>query len=134
MEQEKILDNKAIGGNISMYRKIRGFKASDVADRLGISESSYTRYERGETPITVDLIKQIADELNVDPVTLLSIHPSNFIDNANSPNSVVISSNSMNSSELHTVNEEQTKMMLKLMESVIALNEKLISMINKNEK
>ncbi len=134
MEQEKILDNRAIGGNISMYRKIRGFKASDIAERLGISESSYTRYERGETSITVDLVKQIAGELNVDPVTLLSIHPSNFIDNANSPNSVVISSNSMNSSQLHTTNEEQTKIMLKLLESVISLNERLVSILEKEKK
>jgi transcriptional regulator with XRE-family HTH domain len=133
MEQEKILDNRAIGGNISMYRKIRGIKASDIAQRLGISESSYTRYERGETSITVDLIKQIADELKVDPVTLLSIHPSNFIDNANSPNSVVLTSNSISSSELNTVNEEQTKMMMKLLESVLTLNEKLITLLDKNK-
>jgi len=133
MEQEKILDNKAIGSNISMYRKIRGFKASDIAERLGISESSYTRYERGETSITVDLVKQIADELKIDPVTLLSVHPGNIIDNANSPNSVVISSNSMNSSEWNTASEEQAKMMLKLMESVLALNEKLISLLNKKD-
>ena len=131
MENEKILDNKAIGGNISMYRKIRGIKASDIAQRLGISESSYTRYERGETSITIDLIKQIADELRVDPVTLLSIHPSNFIDNANSPNSVVLTSNSISSSELNTANEEQTKMMLKLMESVVAISEKLIGLLDK---
>jgi transcriptional regulator with XRE-family HTH domain len=134
MEQEKILDNKAIGSNISMYRKIRGFKASDMAERLGVSESSYTRYERGETSITVDLIKQIAQELTIDPVTLLSMHPSNFIDNANSPNSVVISSNSMNASQLNTTNEEQTKMMLKLMESVMTLNERLISILDKKDK
>lgn len=131
MENEKILDNKAIGGNISMYRKIRGIKASDIAQRLGISESSYTRYERGETSITIDLIKQIADELRVDPVTLLSIHPSNFIDNANSPNSVVLTSNSISSSELNTVNEEQMKMMLKLMESVVAISEKLIGLLDR---
>ncbi|HEY9006414.1 MAG TPA: helix-turn-helix transcriptional regulator [Ohtaekwangia sp.] len=133
MEQEKILDNKAIGSNISMYRKIRGFKASDIAERLGISESSYTRYERGETSITVDLVKQIADELKIDPVTLLSVHPSNFIDNANSPNSIVISSNSnyMNESELSTTNQDQMKMMMKLMESVTALSEKLIALLEK---
>ena len=54
-----------------------------------------------------------------------------LIDNTNSPNSVVNlnSSNSMNSSEWNTANEEQTKMMLKLMESVMALNERLISLL-----
>lgn len=135
MEKDRILENKAIGNNISMYRKIRGLKASDIAERLGISESSYTRYERGETSITIDLIQQIAEVLNIDPVTLLSVHPSNFIDNTNSPNSVVNlnSSNSMNSSEWNTANEEQTKMMLKLMESVMALNERLISLLEKGK-
>lgn len=72
-----------------MYRKIKeikGLKAVELAEKLGLKESSYTRYERGEGPITVDLIQQITEVLNVDPLLLLSVPPSNFIENvSNSP-------------------------------------------------
>lgn len=58
MEKENftVLENKAIDKNISMYRKIRGMKASEVAERLGIKESSYSNYERGETALTIDIL------------------------------------------------------------------------------
>ena len=115
-----VLENKTIGRNLSLYRKIRGIKAADMAERLGLKESSYTRYERGETAITIDFLQKSSEVLKVDPITLLSVNPSNIIDNAHSPNSVV----ALNSSNWHTTNEEQTKLMLKLMESVVALLEK----------
>lgn len=131
MEQENftVLENKVIGKNISMYRKLRGMKASDVAERLGMKESSYTRYERGEASITVDIIQQVAEVLKIDPIMILSVSPSNFIEN--SPNSAVGVNYNNN---WHTGNEEQTKIMLKLMENVVALNERLISILEKKEK
>jgi transcriptional regulator with XRE-family HTH domain len=130
MEQENftVLENKVIGKNISMYRKLRGMKASDVAERLSMKESSYTRYERGEGAITVDLIQQVAEVFNVDPLMLLSVSPSNFIEN--SPNSAI----GNYSNNWHAGNEEHTKIMLKLMESIVTLNEKLISLLDKEKK
>ena len=129
MEQENftVLENKTIGRNISMYRKLRGIKAVDVADQLGIKEASYTRYERGEAAITIDIIQQIAEILKVDPLMILSVSPSNFIENGNSPHSVV----TLYSSNWQTSNEQQNQMMLKLMENIIALNERLISLLEK---
>jgi transcriptional regulator with XRE-family HTH domain len=129
MEQENftVLENKVIGKNISVYRKIRGLKASDVAEQLGLKESSYTRYERGEAAITIDIIQQIAEIFKVDPLMLLSVHPSNFIENGN--NSVV----ALNSNNCSTTNEEQTKLMLKLMENVTAISEKLIALLDKSK-
>lgn len=131
MEQENftVLENKAIGRNISMYRKIRGLKAADVADQLGMKEASYTRYERGEASITVDIIQQVAEILKVDPLMMLSVSPSNFIENgSNSPIAI------HGYSHYQTVNEQQTQLMLKLMENVITLNDKLLTIFDKEEK
>lgn len=135
MEQDNftVLENKAIGRNIYLYRKIRGLKAADMAERLGMKESSYTRYERGEGQLTVELIQQAAETLNVDPIVLMTVAPGNFLENAcNSPNAIIAIHGT--NSNCHTTSEEQSKMMLKLMESVIALNEKLMSMLEKREK
>lgn len=133
MEQENftVLENKAIGRNISMYRKIRGMKAADVAERLGMKEASYTRYERGETSITIDIIQQVAEILKVDPLMMLAVSPSNFIENgSNSPNAIV----AVNAHNCQTSNEQQTQLMLKLIENVIALNDKLMTLLDKKEK
>lgn len=127
MEQENftVLENKAIGRNISMYRKIRGMKASDVAERLGMKEASYTKYERGETSITVDVIQKVAEILKVDPLMMMSVSPSNFIENC--------SHFAMNDYHNHS-NEQQTQLLVKLMENVIALNEKLMKLLESKDK
>lgn len=134
MEQDNhnftVLENKAIGRNMAIYRKIKGLKALDVAEKLGMKEASYTRYERGEGAITVDLVQQVAEILSVDPLMLISVPASNFIENCNNSNSVF----ALHSSNCNTTNEEQSKMMLKLMENVMALNERLISVLEKDKK
>jgi transcriptional regulator with XRE-family HTH domain len=134
MEQDNftVLENKAIGRNISMYRKIRDMKASDVAERLGMKEASYTRYERGEASITVDIIQQVAQILKVDPITMLSVHPSIFIEigQSNGNDSPIGIHGYYNH---QTSNDQQNQMMLKLMENVIALNERLMALLEKGK-
>ena len=129
-EQENcfaILDNEAIGRNISLYRKIRGVKAVEVAEKLGLKEAAYTRYERGEGVITVNMISKIAEILKVDPLNLLSLPPANIVDNGNNSTNTVVT---FHSSNRNAANDEQLKMTLKLIESVTALNEKLISKLS----
>jgi len=129
MEQENftVLENKTIGRNIGMYRKIRGMKALDVAERLGLKESSYTRYERGEGQITVDLIQQISEVLNVDPMMLLSVSPTNFIENS-SHFALRDYYNQANA------NEQQMQAMIKILENMAALTEKLVAILEKTKQ
>jgi len=129
MEQENfsVIENKTIGRNISMYRKIRGMKASDVAERLGMKEASYTRYERGEGQITVDLIQQVSEVFNVDPMTLLSVSPTNFIESS-SHFAMRDYYNQQNA------NDQQMQAMTKILENMSILTEKLIALLDKKEK
>jgi transcriptional regulator with XRE-family HTH domain len=123
-----VLENTAIGRNIALYRKIRGLKATQVAERLGLKEAAYTKYERGEAAITINMVQQIAELLKVDPLNLMTNPPSNLIENgSNSPNAIV----ALNANYCQTTNDEQLKMTLKLIESVTNLNEKLITIIDK---
>jgi transcriptional regulator with XRE-family HTH domain len=125
-----VLENKTIGRNMSLYRKIRGVKAMEVAEGLGIKEAAYTRYERGEAAITVDIIQKVAEIIKVDPMMMMSVSPSSFIENgSNSPNSAVGSN--IGSYTYHTYNEKQMEMTLKLMENVMTISQKLIDLMNK---
>jgi transcriptional regulator with XRE-family HTH domain len=132
MESENnftVLDNKSIGKNILLYRKMRGIKAMDIAERLGVNESTYGRYERGETMINIETLQKISEILKVDPLSLLSASPNNFFENgSNSPNVGFASHGSYYNK---TTNEQQSEMMLKLMQNLMSLNERLISLLEK---
>lgn len=131
MEQENnftLMENSAIGRNISLYRKMRGVKAIEVAEKLGLKEAAYTRYERGEGAITIKMVRQIAEVLKVDPLHLISLSPGNLTESGNNSPSAIVA---LQATNCHTINENQLHLTLKLIESVTALNEKLIGMIDK---
>ncbi|MCZ8215278.1 MAG: helix-turn-helix transcriptional regulator [Cyclobacteriaceae bacterium] len=135
MEQENftLLENKTIGNNISVYRKIRGMKASDVAERLGIKESSYTRYERGEASITVDIIQQVAQILEIDPLMILTTHPSTIIESGNNSPGAILGRVGGNYN-FQSTDEKQTQLLNKLLETVIILNERITALLEKDKK
>src|SRR5260221_9968746 len=127
MEHEfTVLENERIGKNILNFRRIREKKAADVAKYLGLSEAAYTKYERGESQITISLVQKVAEFLKVDPLQIISTSPSNFFENVH--NSPILS----NFHTFQTTNEEQTKVMMKLMESMILLSDRIIKLLDKN--
>ena len=122
------LENLVIGQNIAKFRKLKDLKASDVANQLGIKEATYTKYERGETAITIDFLQRVAELLNIDPMHLLAANPTNFLESiTNSSFSIQNYGNNI----CHNFNEQQNTTMLKLMESMMALNEKLSLLLEK---
>lgn len=125
MEQDfTVLENKTIGRNLYKFRKIREKKAFDVADYIGISEAAYTKYERGESKITIDLVQKAAEFLEVDPLQIIASQPGHIIENvSNSPFAI--------QGTVNATNEEQTKLITKLIENVIAMNEKVMALLEK---
>lgn len=47
------------------YRQYRGLTQKDVADSLGMTHSGYSKYERGERKITVDIWMKLMMILNI---------------------------------------------------------------------
>ena len=110
---------------MALYRKIRGMKALEIAEGLGLKEASYTRYERGEAAITVDIVQKVAEVLNVDPLMLLAVSPSNFIENgSNSPNSA------NGYFYYQGADKEMMNMMMKLMENMMSISQNLIDLLD----
>jgi transcriptional regulator with XRE-family HTH domain len=126
------LENKTIGMNIAMYRKIRNIKALDMAGRLGLKEAAYTKYERGETAITVDFIQKVADIIKIDPVQLMTVSPGNMIENGNySPNSAVVGNNIEGDFNNQSTSKEQNEAILTLINSQIEMNKKIMELLEK---
>ena len=125
MEQEfTVLENKVVGRNMYISRKIKDKKAAEIADYLGISEAAYTKYERGETKITIDIIQKVAEFYKIDPFSLLAGPNGIYVENVTNTNSPSAGVNTGNS-----VDEKQTALILKLIESQIAMNEKLMALL-----
>jgi len=122
------MDNLTIGQNIAKFRKLKDFKAFDIAERLGMKEATYTKYERGETAITIDFVQKVADVLEVDVLQILTTSPSNILQNiTNSPIAI------QHHSTFQTYNEQQTQTMLTLMETVVKVNERLLTLLEKQK-
>lgn len=122
------LDNHKIGRKIYIQRKIAGLKAFDVAERLGIKEAAYTKYERGETKITIEFIKKVSEILQIDPLILLSSSEFNHFDNIH--NSPILST-------FHTYqssNEKQNEAILLLIENVVKMNENVMKLLEDESK
>jgi len=126
-----VLENKSIGRNLSLFRKLRDKKAFEVAEHIGISEAAYTKYERGESKINIDLIQKVAEFLKVDPLQIVSVSPNNFLENIqNSPAAGV---GNYIGENFNPYNEQMMQNVLKLMENMMTVSQKLIEFLEKNK-
>jgi transcriptional regulator with XRE-family HTH domain len=57
--------------NIREARKRAGMSQTQLAELVGVDQSGVSRIERGERPVTVDMLKAIARALGVRPAALL---------------------------------------------------------------
>jgi len=60
-----------IGSRLLAIRQERGLTQADIAEVLGMPESSYARYERNETQIDYTKLVAFAEKLNVPVYDLL---------------------------------------------------------------
>ena len=67
-----------VGRNIAHFRAMCNKKAQDVADALGMKVATYSKYERGETHLTLEFVSEVAKVLRVNSLRLLTSDPDNF--------------------------------------------------------
>lgn len=124
-----VLENKNIGRNIARFRKFKEKKAFEVAEYIGIGEAAYTKYERGESKITIDFIQKVAEFLNIDPLSMMTISEGHNIENvSNSP--IAIQTNSTFSA----TNEKQNEAILTLIDDVVEMNKRIMDFLEKSGK
>lgn len=64
--------NQIVGQVVLHHRKKTDLTQAHVAEALGLSQSAYSRLERGEIAFTLPQFRTVADTLNVPLVDLLS--------------------------------------------------------------
>ncbi len=58
---------KGIGTKIRKIRELKNYTQEYMAQQLGVAQNSYSRYENPDTDVKPDLLKQIAEILEVTP-------------------------------------------------------------------
>jgi len=59
---------------IREIRKLRGLTQKQVASRIGMEQTQYSRYERGENEIKVNVLIDICKALNISADYLLNLN------------------------------------------------------------
>lgn len=120
------IDSKTVGKNIARLRKLKDIKAADLALQLGLKEATYTKYERGETAITLEFVQKVVAVLKIDPIQLLTSNVSNIFDNfQHSPISI------NGPTTYHAADTIQNERFNKLLESVVEMNKTLAALLEK---
>lgn len=59
------MNNNEILERIKKIRNLRGVKQKYIALQMGMSQSTYSKIENGNQKLTFEVIKKIADVLNI---------------------------------------------------------------------
>jgi transcriptional regulator with XRE-family HTH domain len=108
---------------IRFLRESKDWSQEDVAKKLNMSVSGYSKIERGETKIVVSKLKKIAEIFGIDVMELMSLGEKNvyFVNIGDSNNGYIISS----SAELALENQKQ-KLINELKDKELAMQQREI--------
>ena len=67
MRREQLQNYKHLGLNIAYYRKARGFSQSRLAEAVNISRTHMSRIETADCAVSLDVVFDICDALDVTP-------------------------------------------------------------------
>lgn len=60
-----------VGTVLADLRKAKGLKQSELADRIGVNQSAWSKVERGATPLTIEHLANVAEEFEMTPSEIL---------------------------------------------------------------
>ena len=131
-----MLQDKLIGKRIRRFREIKGVSQKEMAHRLNMDPSNYSRIESGETRLTSERLQQIAEVLEVSSDVILDeSHTGVYVQTAN--NSQIGSGENARFVQ-HVVSEQFVRELFdrfdKLLEHQTQVSEKLIDLVDRIQK
>ena len=73
MKQQQIEKYRQLGLNIAYYRRLRGLSQSSLAELVNISRTHMSRIEMAECAVSLDVVFDICDVLDVAAEKLFEI-------------------------------------------------------------
>lgn len=65
------MNTATIGSKIKNIRELKNLTQEYLADRVGVNQSTYSRFESDVTDLTIDNLSKIAEALGVTPSEIL---------------------------------------------------------------
>lgn len=121
--------NIQIGSKIRRLRENKGFSQEEMAERLQISRSAYSRIESGETNSWVNHIEKLCENLDIKPEDFF-INSDNNI-NINQDNASAVQTNTHHDTHI-TINQLSEKVIELYEERIKELKEQVEFWKNKN--
>ena len=78
----------AIGNKIKKLRELKGFKQEYMAERLGITQQSYSKLESDKTDVPFSKIEQLAEIFEMKPEDLVAFDEKYIFNNSHSTSCV----------------------------------------------
>jgi transcriptional regulator with XRE-family HTH domain len=113
---------------IRFLRESKDWSQEDMAGKLNMSVSGYSKIERGETKIALSKLKKVSEILGIDVMELMSLGEKNiyFANIGDSNNGNIISS----PAELALENQKQ-KLIIELKDKELAMQAREIAYLKK---
>lgn len=114
---------------IRVMREINQWSQEEMAEKLAMSANGYAKIERGQTNISIDKLKQIAQIFNIDMVDLITNQDKTFF--------FSIGDNNVNSHNLNSMDKFQLLLdakdeLLKQKDKEIEALKEIISLLKSN--
>ncbi|MBX2949482.1 MAG: helix-turn-helix transcriptional regulator [Crocinitomicaceae bacterium] len=116
--------NNTIGVKIRKIREIKNFSQEYVANKLSVSQSTYSNIENDKTPVTAKSLEQIALALEVTPAIIKGFDDQMVFESCSQP--ISFHSIHLPASEKEALYIEliqQLKERIRSLEAIIALKE-----------
>ena len=81
------MNSQKIVTNIKLLRELKGISRKEIAEKLNIGVSGYSKIERGEVDISLNKFEQIAKILGYNMIEIIAFEPKELL----SKNTSVIS-------------------------------------------
>lgn len=112
-----------IGQKIKKIRELKNFTQEHMAQRLNISQPTYSRYEKEDGDLTITVLRSISEVLEVRIEDLLSFDEKNIFNNYGTANQTYLSVQN-----LYSMSNYERELFMK---TIKLLEDKIISLETK---
>lgn len=117
-----------IGEKLRKIRDFYGYTQEDVTSRINVSASQYCKYERDETPITIETLEKISAVYKLTHVNILNWDEKNVFNFSGNTGHVIVQQQTFS-------DNESNELLIKQMQEEIAYlkseNQKLWDLVEK---
>jgi transcriptional regulator with XRE-family HTH domain len=102
-----------VGENSKKIREVKNYTQKSMADRLEVSQKTYSNIENSGNNITIELIEKVAKILEVNFNKILELNAESILNNSNQSGGIISQLN--NAPSYNYSNEKQNELFEKLL-------------------